>query len=125
MLNPRVLLVEDDSDIRMLFRLALTDAGFIVKEAVDGLEAIGLVQVEEFDAILLDLSMPRIDGVSALDTFKIMRHGQTVPIIAVTALDDPAIEQRALEAGAVAFLRKPVTPQKVVDTVREHLLKDE
>ncbi len=125
MLNPRVLLVEDDSDIRMLFRLALTDAGFVVKEAVDGLEAIGLVQVEEFDAILLDLSMPRIDGVSALDTFKIMRHGQTVPIIAVTALDDPAVEKRALEAGAVAFLRKPVTPQKVVDTVREHLLKDE
>lgn len=125
MLNPRVLLVEDDSDIRMLFRLALTDAGFVVKEAVDGLEAIGLVQVEEFDAILLDLSMPRIDGVSALDTFKIMRNGQTVPIIAVTALDDPAIEKRALEAGAVAFLRKPVTPQKVVDTVREHLLKDE
>jgi len=124
-LNPRVLLVEDDSDIRMLFRLALTDAGFVVKEAVDGLEAIGLVQVEEFDAILLDLSMPRIDGVSALDTFKIMRHGQTVPIIAVTALDDPAVEKRALEAGAVAFLRKPVTPQKVVDTVREHLLKDE
>lgn len=121
-MKPSILFAEDDADIRILFCLAMRDAGFAVKEASDGLEAIAALQVEEFDAIVLDLSMPRIDGVAALDTFRVMRNGQRVPVIVVTALDDPAVEKRAMDGGAAAFLRKPVTPQQVVETVRQHLL---
>ncbi|HEX8236679.1 MAG TPA: response regulator [Abditibacteriaceae bacterium] len=120
-MKPRVLLVEDDADIRVLFGLAFREAGFSVQEATDGLEAIAALQLDIFDAIVLDLSMPRVDGVSALDTFKIMRNGADVPVITVTALDDPAIEKRALEGGAAVFLRKPVTPQQIVDAVREQI----
>jgi two-component system KDP operon response regulator KdpE len=94
-----------------------------VQEASDGLEAISALQLDTFDAIVLDLSMPRVDGVSALDTFKIMRNGADVPVITVTALDDPAIEKRILEGGASVFLRKPVTPQQVVDAVNEQIAK--
>jgi two-component system response regulator MprA len=120
-MKPRVLLVEDDADIRVLFGLALREAGFMVGEASDGLEAIAALQADEFDAIVLDLSMPRIDGVSALDTFKIMRNGERVPVIAVTALDDPEVEKRTMESGAAIFLRKPVTPQQVIEAVRSQL----
>ncbi len=124
-MKPRVLLVEDDADIRVLFGLAFRGAGFTVQEATDGLEAIAALQLDTFDAIVLDLSMPRVDGVSALDTFKIMRNGAGVPVITVTALDDPAIEKRALEAGAAVFMRKPVTPQQVVDAVRGQIALSE
>lgn len=121
MIIPKILLVEDDYDLRMLFRLALTDAGFNVKEASDGLEAIGFVQMEEFDAVVLDISMPRIDGCSALGTFRMMRNGRSIPVIVVTALSDPEVERRAFEAGAAAYLQKPITADVVIDTVRHHL----
>lgn len=121
MAQSRVLLVEDDPDIRRMFDLFLRDAGFVVKEAKDGLEAIALLQLESFDAIVLDLSMPRVDGMSALDTFQLMPHGLNIPIIAVTALDDPAVKQRALEAGAVEFLRKPLPPQRLIDALNQHI----
>jgi CheY-like chemotaxis protein len=117
----RVLMVEDDPDIRRMFNLFLQDAGFVVKEAADGLEAIAMLQLESFDAIILDLSMPRIDGMSALDTFQLMPHGVGIPIIAVTALDDPTVRQRALDAGAVEFLRKPLSPQRIVDVLNQHI----
>jgi two-component system chemotaxis response regulator CheY len=104
-----------------VFRLALVKEGFAVTEANDGLEALDIVQTEEFDALVLDLSMPRVDGVAMLDSFKTMPSGKKVPIIVVTALDDPAIEERAREAGATDFLRKPILPGKVASTVRRHL----
>lgn len=121
MTTHRVLLIEDDDDIRRVFGLALVKEGFVVTEANDGLEALDIVQTEEFDALVLDLSMPRVDGVAMLDTFRTMPSGKKVPIIVVTALDDPAIEQRTMEAGATAFLRKPILPTKVASTVRRHL----
>ena len=120
-MKPRVLLVEDDADIRVLFGLAFREAGFTVQEASDGLEAIAALQLDTFDAIVLDLSMPRVDGVSALDTFKIMKNGQNIPIIAVSALDDPAVEERTLESGAVAFLHKPLTARELLDALSYYL----
>jgi CheY-like chemotaxis protein len=120
--SPKILLVDDETDIRMLFRLALQNAGFTVKEASDGLEAIGQLQVEEFDGVVLDISMPRLDGVSAIDTFKIMRHGRNVPVIIMTALSDPQLKQRALDKGAVAYLVKPIAPDELVQTLHQHVV---
>lgn len=119
-MGPKVLLAEDDADLRMLFRIALQDAGFTVREASDGLEAIGLVQVEEFDAVVLDISMPRIDGCAALSTFRRMKNGEEVPVIVVTALSDPELKKRTMESGAVAYLEKPLSPDVIVDTIRQH-----
>ena len=118
-MGPRILLVEDDSDLRGLFRLALETTGFQVREAADGLQAIGAVQVEEFDLVVLDIAMPRIDGCAALETFKRIRNARKVPIVVVTALHDPALEARVSGSGAVAFLNKPITPHQLVETVRQ------
>lgn len=120
-MSSKILLVDDETDIRMLFRLALQNAGYFVKEAADGLEAIGMVQVEAFDAVVLDISMPRLDGVSAIDTFRVMRNGKTVPIIVMTALSDAEIKRRAFEKGAVDFLVKPVSPNELIETLRRHI----
>lgn len=117
----RILLVEDDPGIRTMFRMALSGAGYLVREAVDGLDAIGALQTEAFDMVVTDLSMPRVDGVSALDTFSMMPNGQNIPIIAVSAVDDPEVEQRALDSGAVVFLHKPLTARELLDEVKRHL----
>ena len=117
----RILLVEDDPGIRTMFRMALSSAGYLVREAVDGLDAIGALQTEAFDMIVTDLSMPRVDGVSALDTFSMMPNGQNIPIIAVSAVDDPAVEQRTLDSGAVVFLHKPLTARELINEVKKHL----
>jgi two-component system, chemotaxis family, chemotaxis protein CheY len=117
----KVLLVDDDADIRRVFRFALMSEGFTVTEASDGLEALHLARSEEFDAVVLDLSMPRLDGASMLDNFKTMSGGRQVPIVIVSALDDPAIEERMMQAGATVFLRKPILPARVASAVRRHL----
>lgn len=117
----KILVVDDDTDLRGIFRLALEHSGFFVKEASDGLTAIGMVQLEEFDLVILDIAMPRIDGCAALDTFRRMRNGRSVPIVVVTALNEPGLEERVLKHGAVVFLQKPITPVQLVTAVREHL----
>lgn len=121
-MSAKILLVDDENDIRMLFRLALQNAGYIVKEAADGLEAIGMVQVEAFDAVVLDISMPRLDGVSAIETFRSMRNGQTVPVIVITALSDAEIKRRAFEKGAVDFLVKPISPVDLIEALKRHVV---
>ena len=120
--TPKILLVDDETDIRMLFRLALQNAGFSVKEASDGLEAIGQLQVEEFDGVVIDISMPRLDGVSAISTFKSMRHGRDVPVIVMTALSDPVIKKKAFDQGAVAYLVKPLAPDDLVQALHQHVV---
>ena len=119
-MGPRILLVEDDSDLRGLFRLALETSGFQVREAADGLQAIGMVQIEEFDLVILDIAMPNIDGCAAIETFKRIRNARAMPIIVVTALNDPKLQERVYNAGAVAFINKPLTPVELVDYVRQY-----
>lgn len=120
-MGSKILVVDDDTDLRGIFRMALEHAGFQVKEAGDGLQAIGQVQMEEFDLVILDIAMPNVDGCAALDTFKLMPNGRTVPIVVVTALNEPGLEERVCQHGATAFLQKPITADQLVETVRQHL----
>lgn len=115
-----VLLAEDDSDIRLLWRLAFQNAGFIVLEAADGLDAISMVQVEHLDAVVMDINMPRLDGNSALESIRLLRQGRNVPVIIVSAQNNPEVERRAIEAGAAEFLHKPLSPDTVIQAVRRH-----
>lgn len=116
-----VLIVEDDPGTRRLFRLTLQSAGLEVKEATDGLDAIGVLQMESVDLILTDLEMPKIDGISAIDTYISMRNARDVPIIVATGSADPGMIQRAKDAGAVAVLRKPLSPDQLIAAVNAQL----
>lgn len=119
-----VLIVEDDPGTRRLFRLTLQSAGLAVKEATDGLDAIGVLQMESVDLILTDLEMPKVDGLSAIDTYISMRNARDVPIIIATGTADQNLIQRAKEAGAVAVLRKPLSPEQLIAAVNEQLPPD-
>ncbi len=110
----RVLTVEDDPIVRADLRLVLENAGFdVCAGARDGVEAVALARLHLPDVIVLDLGLPRIDGVEA--TRRILRE-RVVPIVALTGRS-PSLAVDALDAGAVTCLRKPFVERELVETV--------
>ena len=109
-----VLTVEDDPIVRADLRLILEDAGFdVVPDARDGVEAVELAREHRPDLILIDLSLPGLDGVEA--TRQILSERE-VPIVALTGHRTGFVE-RALEAGAVAHVLKPFDDSHLVETL--------
>lgn len=103
-LRPRVLLVDDDEVGRMLTRLALQPLGLRMAEAGDGKSGLALMNAERPTMVLLDVSMPGMDGFETCA--EMYRCDASVAIVMLTGREDPEVEQRALQAGAIAVLRK-------------------
>jgi len=104
----KVLLVEDVEDTRLFMRLALEDQGFIVFEAEDGHAAVASAKRDAPDVILMDLSLPRMDGFAAA---KLMRQEQglkNVPIIAISAHHETGFRSDAKASGFDAYVTKPI-----------------
>jgi CheY-like chemotaxis protein len=118
-----VLLVEDNLHNRRIFSGILTHYGFQVKEAENGVEAVAMAQSEKPDLILMDLSLPVMDGWEATRKIKDMPELRDIPIIALTAHAMAGDEDRALEAGCDGYLSKPISPTKVVAEVKRALKK--
>jgi two-component system response regulator MprA len=103
--RPRVLVVDDDRTIRESLRRSLGFNGFDVATAVDGADALARIAADRPDAVVLDVMMPRVDG---LATCRILRAaGDEVPILALTARDAVVDRVAGLDAGADDYLRKP------------------
>lgn len=119
--NPTVLVAEDSEDTRQVLSLELRHRGCRVITAADGREAVEIALTARPDLILMDLHMPRLDGLAA--TAQIRAHGEleAVPIIAVTAFDTYGIREAALEAGCQEYLLKPLDPGALERTLRSAL----
>jgi len=116
-----VLTVDDDPIVRADLRLVLEDAGFdVCEDARDGVEAVELARRHRPDVIVLDLALPRLDGVEA--TRQILGE-RDVPIVALTGYSNVAggIVERAVAAGATAVVQKPFSDLTVVDAVNDAL----
>lgn len=116
MRQKRILVVEDDTDLRRMFRTILSMSGFEVEEAGDGLEALRLVENRLPDLIVLDLVLRTLDGVSVQQELAARAITRHIPIVVVTG---SAIDTAALPVACV--LRKPVMPDELVKTVRHCL----
>jgi two-component system cell cycle response regulator DivK len=116
-----VLLVEDNPHNRKIFSGMLAHAGFRVVEAIDGNEAMKLVVAEKPHLVLMDLSIPGIDGWECTRRIKGDPATRELPIIALTAHAMRGDEERAREAGCDGYLSKPVSPKKVVEVVKKYL----
>jgi two-component system KDP operon response regulator KdpE len=104
MTKSRVLVVDDDSHIRRALRVALTAAGYDVGEGADGQQALTSLATQRVDVVLLDLGLPRLDGVEVL---RRLRTFSDVPVIVVSARHDHDEKIRALDLGADDYVTKP------------------
>jgi CheY-like chemotaxis protein len=117
----RVLVVEDSADIRGLWRMWLTFSGFQVEEAANGVDAIAQARITPPDLVLMDLCMPLMDGVEATRALRAESATAMVPIIVVTAQGTDESAQRAAEAGADAYVDKPVMPDELLQHMKDAL----
>ena len=117
-----VLVVEDEPQIAQIVRDYLQHAGFGVVTTGDGAEALALVRQRTPDLVVLDLGLPRIDG---LDVAKRLRHDTDVPIIMLTARVEESDRLAGLEVGADDYVTKPFSPRELVARVRAVLRRVE
>ena len=116
MRRKRILIVEDDAELRRMFRTVLSMAGYDVEEAGDGIEALQLVENRLPDLIVLDLVLRALDGVSVRQELAARAVTRQIPVVIVTG---STIDTGSLDVACV--LRKPIMPDDLVTTVRQCL----
>src|SRR5258705_7785365 len=115
-MSPTILIAEDYDDNRELLRILLAGANYQVREAKNGHECLVLARENPPDLIMVDLSMPQLDGWSVLRELKADAMTANIPCVAVTARADSERE-RALENGFSAFVSKPFRTEELLSTV--------
>jgi len=116
-----VLLVEDNDDNRIIYSTYLKHTGFTVIEAVDGEQGIALARSEQPDVVLMDVSIPLVDGWEATRRLKADPATAHIPVIALTAHALESDRVQALEVGSADYLPKPVEPRAVAQAVERIL----
>ncbi len=118
----RVLVAEDEAIIRMDVVATLAEAGLdVVAEASDGEEAVKLAIELEPDVVVMDIKMPKLDGISAAE--KIAE--KKIPVVLLTAFSQADLVARAAEAGALAYITKPFKPADLVPAIQIALARNE
>ncbi|HMT13523.1 MAG TPA: response regulator transcription factor [Aestuariivirga sp.] len=112
----RLLVVEDDPDLNRQIAAALSDAGYVVDKAFDGEEGHFLGDTEPYDAVILDLGLPVLDGVSVLEKWR--RAGRKMPVLILTARDRWSDKVQGFDAGADDYVAKPFHMEEVLARVR-------
>jgi two-component system, cell cycle response regulator DivK len=115
---PRVLIVDDFEDARDLYAEYLRMRGFTVSAAADGPAALQLAMPANFDLIVLDLALPRMDGIEVVKELRRDPRTERTPIIILSASVGPEPRDQALAAGADLFLEKPCLPEELEDSIR-------
>jgi len=113
----KILAVDDDKGMRILLRATLERKGFQVVEASDGEAALEQVLTSPPDLILMDVMMPRMDGVTACQIIRNTDSTSHIPIILLSALSSSQHKEKGLESGANLYLTKPVPPSILIETV--------
>ena len=117
----KILVVEDEPEIRILVKAILEKAGYSVVEAEDGEAALRLVNVEEPDLVLLDVMIPGIEGWEVCRRIRENEATKRLPIIMVTVRTTKEDIQRSVECGANAHINKPFDQKELLDTIKKLL----
>lgn len=119
--RPLVLIVEDQADLRQLYAQQLASCGFDVIEAANGADAIVSTSAQFPDVVLMDLSLPIVDGWEATKRLKMDERTAHIPVVALTAHDGSGELQRATRAGCDWFVPKPCPPDALITELRRVL----
>jgi two-component system OmpR family response regulator len=112
----RILVVEDDRDLNAQLCQALKDAGYVVDAAFDGEEGHYLGDSEPYDAVILDIGLPQMDGLSVLEQWR--RDGRSMPVLLLTARDRWSDKVQGIDAGADDYVAKPFHIEEVLARIR-------
>ncbi|NOZ32793.1 MAG: response regulator transcription factor [Alphaproteobacteria bacterium] len=111
-----MLVVEDDKDLNAQLCEALVEAGYVVDKAFDGEEGHFLGDTEPYDAVVLDVGLPQMDGISVLENWR--RDGRTMPVLVLTARDRWSDKVQGIDAGADDYVAKPFHMEEVLARLR-------
>ncbi len=103
----KIMVVDDEFDIRLVLTMTLEDSGYEVVQAVNGSEALASVRSINPDLILLDINMPEMDGFQVLEQLKTHRDTSAIPVVMISARSRPRDREDALFLGAVDYITKP------------------
>lgn len=119
MAGKTILIVDDDADIRLALSVRLRAHGYQIALAADAMTVMTEARKAKPDLILLDLGLPAGDGFVVMDRLRLNTQLGAIPVIVVSARDSAAFGQRALKAGARAYIQKPVDDEELLRHVRE------
>lgn len=119
-MSKRVLIVDDSATIRQQVRMALSQAGFEVIEAIDGEDGISKIRGDaEIAAVICDVNMPKKTGLELIEEIKAGGANSSVPIVMLTTEGQPALVQRAKQAGAKGWIVKPFKANLLVAAMQK------
>jgi DNA-binding NtrC family response regulator len=121
--SKQILIVDDEPNVRLVFRTALGSSDYLVATAQDGATALRWLRESPADLVLLDLSMPGVGGMEVLETLR--KEGNEVPVVIITAHGSVPNAVQAMKLGAIDFLAKPLTPDVLRSVVAEVLQRHE
>ncbi len=114
-----ILLVDDSSVNNLLLENILEEEGYIIETAFNAKEALEILNKSQIDLILLDIMMPKMNGLELLEEINGQFGRNKIPVVMVSALKEEADKARARELGAIAYLTKPLDIESVVHTVED------
>jgi two-component system alkaline phosphatase synthesis response regulator PhoP len=115
----KILIAEDEKDIRELITFSLNFAGFEVVAAVDGQDAVEKALQEKPDLVMMDVRMPRMTGYEACAKMKALDELKDIPIVFLSAKGQESEIQTGLDAGAYEYILKPFAPDELIQRVKE------
>lgn len=121
MTRKKILLADDEEDVRTIVKLYLEGEGYDVVSAFDGLEAISLAEAESPDMILLDVMMPVMSGIEVARRLKANKATAQIPIVMLSAASQADSIKQGLAAGAADYIVKPFQPSKLGEIVQKML----
>jgi two-component system, chemotaxis family, chemotaxis protein CheY len=116
--SPRVLVVDDGITMRLFYRSVLEAAGFVIEEAINGVEGYEKALTQLFDLMIVDINMPKMDGYSMLRAIRGVSAIQGIPAVTISTEAGDRDATRAYEAGANFYMVKPVGPDELAQVAR-------
>ena len=120
-MSARILVVDDSASMRQMVSFALTSAGFAVDEAEDGQVALGRAQGQRFNAVVTDVNMPNMDGISLIRALRGLPDYRFTPMLMLTTESAADKKAEGKAAGATGWLVKPFDPEQLLATVKRVL----
>lgn len=119
MANERILIVEDDPSVRTLLNKSLSARGYQISMVKDGLEALTALETDRPDLMIVDIMMPRVDGMTFVEAIKKNPDTKRIPVIFLTAKNDPRSMIEGINVGAKFYITKPFQLDELISKVEK------